>query len=114
MMPDGNTAALNDYEAKQAEADRTWAALEPQARQDVRDAWRENVSIGDVIDTLASLSAADTAEFESACRRNHSADVGDMLTTFLDRAADYFPDTKGGQEAVAERVWELDQEARDL
>ena len=107
-MPDGNTAALNEYEAKQAEADRTWAALEPQAREDVRLAKLSKPSMDDVMDGLCRLTAMEEAEFLRACGRSDDSGAGAILTTALGRAVDYYLDTKAGQEAIAERVYEED------
>lgn len=113
-MPDGNSAALNEYEARQAHADRTWAALEPRAREDVQYHWWRRLTMDDVIDALANLNEADSGELLKACRRGQSADAGALLTTALYRAADYYLETKSGQEAIAERVWQIDNEERDL
>ena len=112
-MPDGNTAALNAHEAAEAQADRTWAALAPQAREDVRERWWKRLNMDDVIDALCRLTASDEADFLQACRRYSHDDAGSLLTTALDHAADAYLDTERGQQEIADRVWAIDQEERD-
>ena len=89
--PDGNTAALNEYEAKQAEAERAWAALEPEARQDVLYAWWQRVSMESVAEALYTLTAADSEAFLGAFLRYQYADAGALLTDALDRAERHAP-----------------------
>ena len=113
-MLDGNSAAELDNDLRQTKADRAFSAFESQAREDAQYRWWRDLSMDDVIGALCNLTAADSEEFLKACRRCHFRDAGASLITALNRAADYYLETKSGQEAIAERVWQIDQEGRDL
>lgn len=108
-MPDGNTAALNEYEAKRAAADRTWAALEPEAREAARYAWWCRLSMEDVAEALYTLTATGSEAFLRACRRYQYAGVGALLTDALDRAAAHYLETDRGQQAIADHVYLMDK-----
>lgn len=109
---DGNSPAELDNDLQQTRADRVYAAYESDARNDVCERWWKNLTIEGVAEALYGLNSSDEAEFLKVCRHSH-ADAGSIVTTAVERAADAYLETERGQQEIADRVYQLDQEEHD-
>ncbi|HEX5464444.1 MAG TPA: hypothetical protein VFW88_06980 [Burkholderiales bacterium] len=111
---DGNTAALNDYEIRQANAERVWQACVGEATQRVRENYlnRAQQNMESILDELVSMSAEQQAAFAAALNKPDFAEVGVQVHQAFERAADAYLESDAGQDAIATMVWIIHEEQR--
>jgi hypothetical protein len=112
-MPDGNTAALNEYELRQAEADAALEALEPVARQQLREEIEldAKLMIELIADAVVSLSASDETDLVSYFQRDTLA-FGALIERQAEREIEDFINGEVGQKRLADIGYRLAHEER--
>jgi hypothetical protein len=116
-MLDGNTAALNRYEIEQAEADRVWAACQPEAARIVRDSYiGKKLTAEEMLDAIASAPDIQVTDLMAAINEPDFAEAGSILCAigqwYLEYTVDDYMATDKAQEKIAAQVWIIHEENR--
>ena len=111
-MIDGNTAALNDYQAQQDRNERIYQTYYPRAKQRALDEIRENRA-RDVFEILcddlpSALGIIDERVLVKAWQRNDRTTQGITIDDAMDRAAESLLT----DDDIRRHVWQLAEDER--
>lgn len=121
-MLDGNTAALREYERRQDEADRIWDACEPQAREELMDKLFDatpnlrgpniDITLELLFDDIVAALGGNYQAFRRALAARDEAELGRLIHQAAERVADGYIASRAGQDWIAHRVFQIDQDRR--